>query len=297
MTADYLPGDEDWPVRTRIEGRGLEDAASENAYLEVAMELATEYGRLASLLVRSRPPAAEGRNAAILRGLATRVVKLTQRLTAESYEGRGELQAMLDHALFETTVDLAYLLRGGAGRYDAFILHTLRADRAVWDHLERNREEREGVSLPQERRMRFHLHRSFALAGMEPGDIDLMAESAWPGLSARLEAIGEPRAAAMHQLGSFAVRGLWNELVTHHLTDDETLDAELGWSRARVEPLFAMVIQGSRVMGGYAMRLSPALSDAFRDKFLDLARRAADADRHHELYLARADEPRGGPAG
>ena len=289
MSPTLLPGEDDWPDRTLVEGRGLERAVREEAFLEIATELATEFGRLTALLVQVRPPSSHGRDAAILRGLATRIVKLSQRLVAETYEGRGEIQSLLDWTIFESMVDLAYLLRGHGDRYEAFLRHHLRADRAVWEHLVRNREERQGVALPQEQHMRKRVERAFRLAGLELDDVGSEGESAWPSLQQRLDAIGEPRSGNMHQVGAFAVHGLWHELVTHQLSQDEALEAKLGWSRARVEPLFALVIQGSRIMGGYALRLGPDVSEAFRGRFLDLARRAADCDRLHELFVAATE--------
>lgn len=304
MTVTGLPGEQNWPERTFLDMPLLEAAPSEEPYLEAGMALATEYGRFATLLAAVRVDGPHDtelmrRSHAIQRALIVRIVKLSQRMLAETYEGRGETQALYDRLLFETTATLAFLLRGGASRADAFLRDSLRADRLVWDHLDRNQDQREDISLPQEVRMRQALRRSFGIAGVAPGEIDLDGapdETAWPPALTQLELIGEPDAWAMHQLGSFMVHGLWNELITHHLAEDlerDGLEVNLNWSRARVEPLYALVIQGSRVLAAYAMRLGPEVADAFRGKLLDLARRAADADRQHELFLARADAPRG----
>jgi len=308
MTITGLPGEGEWPTRTFIEMPRLEAAQSEEPFLEAAMELATEYGRFAALLAAVRAVGPHDTEAsrlalAIQRGLIVRIVKFSQRLLAETYEGRGETQALFDRLLFETTAALAFLLRGNSARAQAFVRDSLRADRLVWEHLDHNQDQRQDIALPQEVRMRHALRRSFSLASVPPEEINLEDppdEAAWPPLEGQLEAIGEPDAWAMHQLGSFMVHGLWNELITHHLTEDLAgdggtagLDTKVNWSRARVEPLFALVIQGSRVLAAYAMRLGPEATDGFRGKLLDLARRAADADRQHELYLARADVPRG----
>src|SRR5690606_28485983 len=110
----------------------------------------------------------------------------------------------------------------------------------------------------------------------------------WPSFEERLEAIGEPDARAMHQLGAGATHGLWHELGTHHRTGDN-LDAKLTWRRPLVQPLFALPIQGGRVMAAYARHLGPEAASAFRDRYLDLVRRAVDADFLHEEYMARAD--------
>lgn len=289
----WLPGEEDWPERTLVPFDALAVARSEAPFLDVAMELATEYGLLLELLLRSRPPTATGRDAAVLRGLAVRCLKLTRRLCAETYAGRGEMQRLLDRELFETTVDLAYLLRGGPDRFEAFLRHALAADRAVWDHLDRNAAERGGEVLPQEQRMREALERSFALAGVAPEALDPENPAPWPTLEERLAQVGEPRAAAMHQLGAFYVHGPWHELVSQHLDGADGFAPRTGWVPPRVEPVFALVIQGGRVMGAYALRQGGVVADAYRGRWLDLVRRAADADRYHELYLERAGAPGG----
>ena len=142
--------------------------------------------------------------------------------------------------------------------------------------------------------MRARLARWFGIAGVPPAALDLAGESGWPPLGEQLRAVGEPDAHRMHQLGSDAVHGTWNELVTHHLRSEGALSPgvlgpKLEWSAALVQPLTAVAIQASRVMAAYSRHLGHDVADAFRDKFLDLAGRAALTDRLHEEYLARAD--------
>ncbi|HRC63366.1 MAG TPA: hypothetical protein PLX85_09125, partial [Dehalococcoidia bacterium] len=54
-------------------------------------------------------------------------------------------------------------------------------------------------------------------------------------------------------------------------------------------PLFALPIQGGRIMAAYATHLGAEAKEAFRDRYLDLVRRANGADLLHEDYMARAD--------
>ena len=308
MPALWLPDPDDWPSWALVDRDLLLHARDERPFLESAAALAVEFGELSALLARAQPTrdgAAPGdaaaqarlRDDAVLCGLAVRIGKLTRRLAAETYEGRGELQLLLDREIFTSTAALAYLLRGRPERFEAFVRDGLRADRDVWQHLDNNRDLRGGDNLPQEQRMRDRLARSFRLAGVEPDDLDLDAPSGWPQLGAQLDAIGEPEAQRMHQLGADAVHGAWNELVTHHLRADREGGAEGGsvvgpkleWSPARVQPLTAVAIQGSRVMAAYARHLGHDVAEAFRDKYLDLASRASLTDQLHEEYLERAD--------
>ena len=293
-----LPGPDEWPTWTLIERERLEVAHDERPFLEGAASLVTEFGELASLLVRAWAPpsavAASARNEAILCALAVRIVKLTRRLVAETYEHRAELQLLLDREIFVSTAAMAYLLRGGGDRFEAFVRDGLRADRAVWRHLDGNRELRDGEALPMEQRMRERLARSFELAGLDP-DAPEADESGWPSLDEQLAAIGEPDAHRMHQLGADSIHGFWNELHTHHLraglegVDD--LEPRLEWTAAQVQPLTAVAIQASRVMAAWSRRIGHETAEAFRDKFLDIAGRAALVDRFHEEYLARARHP------
>ena len=290
MTGARLPGPGEWPIWTLVESERLEVAQDERPFLETAAGLVTEFGELASLLARAAPPG--GRDDAILCGLAVRIVKLTRRIAAETYEDRGDLQLLLDRELFASVAAMAYLLRGGGERFEAFVRDGLRSDLAVWRHLDANRERRGGEALPTERRMRERLARSFGLGGLPPGaDVEGAGGGApaWPPLGEQLRAIGEPDAHRMHQLGADAVHGLWNELHTHHLRDAAGgLGPKLEWSPAKVQPLTAVAIQAGRVMAAWSRRLGHGAADAFRDKFLDLAGRAALVDRLHEEYLARA---------
>ena len=291
-----LPGPDEWPTWTLIERELLEVAQDERPFLEGAASLVTEFGELASLLVQAwAPPArASARDEAILCALAVRIVKLTRRLAAETYEGRAELQLLLDREIFVSTAAMAYLLRGGGDRFKAFVRDGLRADRAVWRHLDGNRELRGGEALPMEQRMRERLARSFELAGLDPDEPEA-DESGWPSLGEQLAAIGEPDAHRMHQLGADAIHGLWNELHTHHLRGRPEhagdLEPRLEWTAAQVQPLTAVAIQASRVMAAWSRRIGHETAEAFRDKFLDIAGRAALVDRFHEEYLARARHP------
>ena len=197
---------------------------------------------------------------------------------------------------------MAYLLRGRSERFEAFVRDGLGADRAVWRHLDGNLELRDGEALPMEQRMRVRLERSFELVGVAPDEPEAEDAPAWPSLEGQLEAIGEPDAHRMHQLGADTIHGAWNELHTHHLRaqlsavgGSRALGPKLEWSAAQVQPLTAVAIQASRVMAAYSRRLGHEVADAFRDKFLDLAGRAALADRLHEDLLAGRSS-RGGVA-
>ncbi|MXZ46037.1 MAG: hypothetical protein F4Z08_03435 [Chloroflexi bacterium] len=298
MPAPRLPAPDEWPSWALVDRDLLSTAQDERPYLETAAALVTEFGELTALLARTQEstegaPVRQGRNQAVLYGLTTRIVKLTRRLAAETYEGRGELQLLIDREIFTSTAALAYLLRGRTDRFEAFVRDSLHADRDVWQHLDNNRDLRAGDNLPQETRMRRRLERSFGLAGLDPAELGLDEESGWPDLRRQVDAIGEPDAYRMHQLGADEVHGAWNELVTHHLrTDDDDLvwlGPKLGWSPAVVQPLTAVAIQGSRVMAAYARHLGYEVAEAFRDKYLDLAGRAALTDRMHEEYLERVD--------
>ena len=294
-----IPAPDEWPNWALVDRDLLVHARDERPFLETAASLVTEFGELSALLARTAEQPADGvtvrqgRNEAVLYGLTTRIVKLTRRLAAETYEGRGEVQLLIDREIFTSTAALAYLLRGRGDRFEAFVRDSLHADRDVWQHLDNNRDLRAGDNLPQETRMRRRLERSFGLAGIDPAELELDEDSEWPDVSGQVRAIGEPDAYRMHQLGSDAVHGVWNELVTHHLrTDDDGLTwlgPKLGWSPAVVQPLTAVAIQGSRVMAAYARHLGHEVAEAFRDKYLDLAGRAALTDRLHEEYLERVD--------
>ena len=293
-----LPAPDEWPDWALVDRDVLVHAREERPFLEAAAALVTEFGELTALLARTHEqpdgvPVRQGRDSAVLYGLTTRIVKLTRRLAAETYEGRGELQLLIDREIFTSTAALAYLLRGRGDRFEAFVRDSLHADRDIWQHLDNNRDLRAGDNLPQETRMRRRLERTFGLAGVDPAELELDEESGWPDVGEQVRAIGEPDAHRMHQLGADEVHGVWNEMVTHHLrTDDDGLTwlgPKLGWSPAVVQPLTAVAIQGSRVMAAYARHLGHEVAGAFRDKYLDLAGRAALTDRLHEEYLERVD--------
>lgn len=293
MTLTGLPTAGDWPTPHLLDYRRLEVARTNEPFQEAALGFATEFGELTALLATVRPslplPHPAARNAAILRGLTVRVVKLTRAFITATVVGHGELQTLFDRLLFESLVDIAYLLRGGPDSFEAFARDALRHDRELLDHLGRNRDLRHGEELPMEQRARQAIEAKLALAGLTARDVPLPGEPGdWPPMEARLEAIGEPDARAMHQLGAGSTHGLWHELVTYDL-EGENLEAKLSWSRPLTQPLFALPIQGGRIMAAYAGHLGTEATTAFRDRYLDLTRRATAADLLHEEYMARAD--------
>ncbi len=290
MAVTGLPPEGAWPVPELVDRRRLEHARSDEPFRQVAVGLATEFGELAALLAEVRADGDGGRDAAIRRGLLVRIVKYTRALIAGTFAGHGELQALFDRLLFESVVDLAYLLRGGPERAQAFVVEALRPDRELLDHLARNRELRGGDELPMEQRARLAIERKFRLAQLTPAEVPLPgAAGGWPPLPERLVAIGEPSARAMHSLGAGSTHGAWHELVTFHLAGDEQFDAQVAWTRPLIQPLFALPIQGGRVLATYARSVGSAVETAFRGRLLDLVRRAAEADLQHEEFMARAD--------
>ncbi len=293
MTLTGLPSADEWPVPQLYDRARLEVAATNEPYHEAAIGLATEFGELTALLARVRPqslpPAIEARDAAILRALTVRIVKLTRAFIAATLAGHGELQALHDRLLFESVVDIAYLLRGGTDRFDAFTRHALRHDRELLDHLGRNRDLRHGEELPMEERTRLAIEAKLALGLVTAEEVPLPGElSGWPPMEQRLEAIGEADARAMHQLGAGSTHGLWHEIATFHLEGDD-LEAKLSWSRPLTQPVLALPIQGGRIMAAYARHLGAEATSAFRDRYLDLVRRATSTDLLHEEYMARAN--------
>jgi len=293
MTLIGLPAPDAWPVPQLFDRRRLELAQTNAPYHEAGLGFSTEFGELTALLAPVRSldldTPVEVRNAAILRALSVRVVKLTRALIAATMAGHGELQALYDRLLFETIVDMGYLLRGGPDRFEAFARFELRHDRELLDHLGRNRALRNGDELPMEERTRYRIEEKLRLAGLTPDDVPLPGEpAAWPPFEARLAAIGESDARAMHQLGAGSTHGLWHEIATYHLEGD-ALEAKLAWSRPLTQPLLALPIQGGRIMATYAGHLGPEAKAAFRDRYLDLVRRATAADLLHEDFMARAD--------
>ena len=297
MTLTGLPEQGDWPVPQLFDRRRLELAQANAPFQEAGLGFSTEFGELTALLAPVRPiesgPPADARNAAILRALTVRIVKLTRAFIASTMAGQGELQALYDRLLFETLVDVAYLLRGGPARYEAFARFELRHDRELLDHLGRNRVLRNGHELPMEERTRRRIEEKLRLAGLTSADVPLPGEPGqWRPFEARLDAIGESDARAMHQLGAGSTHGLWHEISTYHLEgnlDGDALEAKLSWSRPLTQPLFALPIQGGRILATYAAHLGPEAKAAFRDRYLDLVRRANAADLLHEDFMARAD--------
>lgn len=288
-----LPAKGDWPAPQLFDRRRLELARANGPFHEAGLGFSTEFGELTALLAPVRwldlASAVEVRNAAILRAMTVRIVKLTRAFIASTVAGHGELQALYDRLLFETVVDMAYLLRGGPERFEAFARHELRHDRELLDHLGRNRALRNGAELPMEERTRERIEAKLRLAGLTAAEVPLPGEAgSWPPTEARLEAIGEPDARAMHQLGAGSTHGLWHEIASYHLDGGE-LEAKLTWSRPLTQPLFALPIQGGRIMATYAGHLGAEAKAAFRDRYLDLVRRANAADLLHEDFMARAD--------
>jgi hypothetical protein len=193
--------------------------------------------------------------------------------------------------IFETTAVLRYLMANfSPDLVDAYVRHSLRHERRLWDRIQMNIANRGGEVLPIENRMLLSLGRAARVAGMALGSIDLRNRGPWGGkdLRQKAEAIGWSGAYDGVFGGmSHSIHGSWHDLCSYHLEADEGRFAPaLKWSWARPQTLFALGTLVTETNAEVFSFLGGELAvDQIGNRLVDVDAGIREADDAHERYL------------
>ena len=158
-------------------------------------------------------------------GLMVRMGKLMLSvLKLSGGEEHGETVVILSRCVFESSINLRYLLRKNSGQvYERFVKTGLKGERSLYDTINANIEKRGGSVLGIEARMLVSIERTCDGSGVDIEDVNPRA-GGWGGsLKDKLKALEiDDDAYVIQSTGSESVHGNWSDLLRYHLSVEES---------------------------------------------------------------------------
>lgn len=158
----------------------------------------------------------------VLLGHLARLVKVYDTLVFLVAENRADMAFIMARMLFDTTINMLYLLEfGSAEMYERFVRAGLAYERRAYDQIESFQQ---GEPTALEVRMRESIRRSADRDGFNIEDIG-WDERHWEGsLRDRAERLGRlPAYEVTFRIQSYAVHGTWPDLRGNHLTRESSV--------------------------------------------------------------------------
>jgi hypothetical protein len=278
----------------------LRKCAEKGTHSAVAFELYKETGTVIAVCAHSYMSTSEpaeialSREQAICAGLLTRIAKFMVAVAQLSASAeRGEVVMALNRSIFESVINLRFLLRAEPDMFDEFIRSSLGPERDLYDVIQRNIEKRgEAGAQPIEERMLKSIDRVARLGGVDIETVDAKQRDWGGNLRERLKAMGDgERYLFLQRIPSHAVHGTWVDLVLHHLEETEGgLRPKPGWSAVDARLLSSAAIIVLQAAEEYLQSFFgdlPELKPMY-GRIADLEERLVRLDRAHEEWIVRA---------
>jgi hypothetical protein len=287
--------------RTAVDESTLSAAKSEHAHTEVAFDLLRE---TTSLLALSAGIMREGTQCwsahdAVLAGHMVRLARLCRALLQDVNERRAEVAWVLARMLYETGINLRYLLKHRSPELlNRFLYQSLQKDLELEGRIRTNIEERGGEVPPIEERMLRSIERSLAWAAVEREDVPSSRIAHWGGGSfrGRLKDLGMEEAyLGLFGFPSSNVHGGWHDLVQHSLEFEEGCGFVPHFDEVEVRPqLLHSIIHVVLAAAKDYLEVFPSGQISPVSQRLDeVAVRAVRADQLHEAWLVEMVRSKG----
>ena len=160
------------------------------------------------------------RNQAVGLGLLSRISKImVSVLKLSSVQEHGETVQILNRCIFESSIDLQYLLmKHDDTIYQRFVKSGLRSERELYDIIQENIDNRNGQELGIERDMLLSIARTCEDSGVKIEEINVNSGSWGGSYRDRLNALGLGDWYPILQgVTSQSVHGSWSDLIRNHL--------------------------------------------------------------------------------
>lgn len=284
--------EEEFPPVYEVDFDGLQQATSEESFLQASFELLKEAAGLTTLVsgVFGSEERGYSRNDAVLVGHLVRMIKLMRsliRITADEHGGDQQMQ--LIRQFLDSASTVAYLLEDpdDSSRFEAYLQYSLISEREFLANVNQQIQKRGGRKLPIEERIEKSIGQTFASAGLDPTSLPSRKNIDWPSAESRLRLLG-PTAYSAYRTGSDSIHGGWHDLERNHLESvGDHFVPNFDPAPLRPQPFFAMALIAVGMGKDYLKWRfeEPVLMlDTRMDEFLARVRRA---DGLHEQYLTR----------
>jgi len=269
---------------------------SEDDYMSLAVELFKEIGIITLLVAglyrhdETGSPTAWTRNDAIIGGLFIRLSKMQRGMLDAVCQQRAEIAHLLSRCLFETVINLRYLLiESSDALYDAYVEYSLREEKRLLKLIERKVDSR-GHELPIEGRMKASIMKAFRNSGVLPDSVDEKKRAAWGGsVYKRAERVGFSEGyIALMALPSHVIHGNWQDLLMYHLDrSGNAFEPRPEWTMPRPQMVFAAAFLSAEICKLYLAECFEGTDglDAVLERIDDFASRVKLADELHEKHL------------
>lgn len=174
------------------------------------------------------------KEAAVLGGNLTRLIKLNTSFLQNVCEGKLEICYIINRCLAETFINVKYMLLESEERVKKnYIKHSLITEKELWEIILSNVKDRDNDKLPIENRMQISIQSSFDKSDFELEDVN--RSSKWKSIKSRADEVaGEMFYSVYYGLASHSIHGNWQDILLNNLTKlDKGFKLNLKWHRAK----------------------------------------------------------------
>lgn len=284
--------------RVAIDPDEIGKFTSEQQFMKLAVDLMVETGSYVCVAACTLgKKTVWNRDQAAIGGNMVRLFKLLHSVLDQTCQRREETSFILGRLVFETVVNIRYLvLEYSPELVASYIEHSFRHEAKLLALIRANIAARGGDVLPIEDRMLKSIHRSAAAAGI---DVDKFKpqKGPWGGknLFEKAAAVGcEDAYLAAFGGASHSVHGNWHEIYGKHLHWDKNggFTPNTDWHVPRPQTLNALCVLVINTLPVYfSFMAGDAAAAAVEQPLNDLLARVFQAAQLHEGYLSRKTWP------
>ncbi|MBY3179306.1 hypothetical protein HFO27_32700 [Rhizobium leguminosarum] len=276
----------------------MAEFTSEQDFMSLAVDLAIETGQYVCVAAcTTGKEHSWSRDQAAIGGNMVRIYKLTDSMLDQHCKLRGETSFMLARLVFETIVNVQYLIANFSSELiDSYVEYSLRHEKKLWDDIAKNIVARDGILLPIEERMQKSIERAFSAAGLSIDAIDSKRKSPWGNrnLFEKAQAVGLD-ALYLSAFGgtSHGIHGAWEDIYGNHLHwDGSRFTPNIEWSMPRPQLFLALCpVIAETVFIYFEFIVDDLAHDMFAEPLQNLLDRFASVSAAHEAYLAGKSWP------
>jgi hypothetical protein len=225
---------------------------------------------------------------AVVGGNLVRLIKLNTSFLQNICENKIEICSILNRCIAETSINILYMLTDSEERVKRnYIKHSLITEKQLWETIKSNIKERKGDILNIETRMQNSIERSFDNSDFELDEVS--RSSKWVSVKGRAELVaGELFYSVFYGIGSHAVHGNWQDILSNHLDKHEDgFKLHLEWRRSRPQIIDGPVLFNLDVMNKFVKAELPGYShfEILKSNYLALMTYAQILNKYHEELL------------
>ena len=235
-----MPNNELADIEPKYKDAEVEKFDSEDLFMDAYVELLKQSIQLIYHIVDYKycddngDPKQIDKEAAVLGGNLTRLIKLNTSFLQNVCEGKLEICYIINRCIAETSINVKYMLVESEERVKRnYIKHSLITEKELWETILANVKERDNDKLPIEERMQKSIQYSFDKSDFELEEVN--RSSKWKSIKSRADEVaGEMFYSVFYGIASHSIHGNWQDILYNNLTKlDEGFKLNLKWHRPK----------------------------------------------------------------